>query len=59
MDWTKEQTFENAQASLFGSALQIMLSQSKKSINADYVRTWAWMKKKMLQLFGGLAADPS
>lgn len=57
MDWTEEQTFENAQASLFGSALQIMLSQSKKTINDDYTRTWTWMKKKMLQLFGGLAGD--
>jgi len=56
-NWTEEQTYENAIAALFDRAANIMLTHTSKSVNADFVTTWAWLKKKMLQHFGGLTSE--
>ena len=55
-DWTDEQTYHNAYASLFGDAAQIMNLICGIPEN-NHATTWTWLKPQMLKTFGQMKGN--
>jgi len=56
-NWNEKATYDNATQSLFGDAALYMASQCDVDVNEDFEETWKWLKKKMLQVYGGMKTN--
>ena len=58
LDWTDETTFANESAALFGVAQRTTLNLAIL-YKAEHCKTWTYLKKKMISLFGNMPSSRS